>query len=321
MGVPANTVQTTNMVGVRESLLDELSIITPAIAVFYHDLGQGKKPGAKKHEFLTDVIRASADNAQLEGADPTIQASTQPSRLYNFCQIQDESYSVSSTSGAVKIAGRSSERDLQRRKHMEGLSKDINRAFLKSTLVQGDDAATAYKMKGALNWILTNLNMAGDAVLNADGTVTGGTPRLLTAGLIKQTMQNMYTTGSVDKNKTVKGYCNAVQQAQFDNVATAGGNKQRFVEGSKVDDYVDVYVTAFGKVVTELDVEMPVDVLALMNMTYWRKATLETIGETKLATSSALNEKYHITVNHTLEAKNEASSGRITNLDTNVQYT
>ena len=315
--VPANTVQAVAMVGVRESLLDELSIISPTNGVFFNALGSGKKPSSTKHEFLTDTIRASADNAVVEGNDPTINASTQPSRLFNYCQIQEESYAVTSTSGAVKAAGRSTERDLQRRKHMEGLVKDMNRAFLKGTIVQ-PQAGTAGAMKGALNWIITNLDKASDATLNANGTVTGGTPRPLTAALLKNTLQNMFTTGATDKGKTLSGYCNAIQQSAFDSVASAGSNKTRFVEGSKVDDYVDVYVTAFGKIVTELDTEMPTDVFAIMNMQYWKKATLEAVGEVKLATSSALNEKYHITVNHTLEARNEASSGRITNLDTNL---
>jgi hypothetical protein len=238
--------------------------------------------------------------------------------LFNYCQIQEESYAVTSTSGAVKTAGRSTERDLQRRKHMEGLTRDMDRTFLKSVIQLGDGATVPYKMKGIINWIVTNLSAASDATLNADGTVTGGTARLLTSSILKAAMQNMFTTGSTDKNKTIKGLCNAIQQSAFDNVASQGGNKQRFIKGSEVDDYVDVYVTAFGKIVTELDVEMPTDIMLLLNMSYWKKATLEPIGEVKLATSSALNEKYHITVDHTLEAKNESSSARITNLDINI---
>lgn len=318
MSVPSGTVVTNAMVGIRESLLDELSIISPEIGVTYNMLGAGKKPGNVKHEFLTDTIRASAANAVVEGNDPTINASTQPSRLFNYCQTQEESYAVTSAANAVNAAGRASERELQRKKHLQGLMKDINRAFLRETIVEGNGSSTAYKMKGILNWIVTNLNKADDATLNADGTVTGGTPRALTGAIIKATLQNMFTTGATDKNKTLKGLCNAIQQTIFDGIASQGGNRTRFVEGSKVDDYVDVYVTAFGKVVTELDVEMPTDVFAILNLSYWKKATLEPIGETKLATSSALNEKFHITVNHTLEAKNEASSGRITDLDTTV---
>ena len=319
--VPSGVVQTVNMVGVRESLLDELSIISPTIGVTYNALGSGKKPKNRKHEFLTDTIRAgSSTNAVLEGSDPTINSSTQPSLIFNYTQIQEESYAVSSTSGKVATAGRSTEHDLQRSVHMKGLMKDINLTYLVSTLALGDDVTVPYKMQGIIPSILTNLNMASDATLNANGTVTGGTPRPLTAGLIKLTMQNMYTTGATDKDKTMTGLTNAIQQAAFDNVASAGGSKVRFIDGAKVDDYVDVYTTAFGKVVTKLDVAMPTTTFLILNMSYWKKATLEAIGEVKLGTSSALNEKYHITVNHTLEFKNESSSGRIETLDTNVDY-
>jgi hypothetical protein len=313
MAAPTGTVVTTAMVGVRESLLDEISIIAPAQAVFYNAIGAGKKPLQQKHEFLTDTIRASADNAVIEGEDPTINASTQPTRIFNYCQIQQESYAVSSTANAVKAAGRTTEREMQRKKHLDGLAKDMNRAALKGLLV-APTASVAGKMKGALNWTITNLSKGALATLNADGTVTGGTPRALTTVLLKGSLQNMFTTGATDKTKTLKAFMNATQQTNFDAVAYAGGNQQRFIEGSKVDDYVDVYVTAFGKVTTELDVEMPVDQIFICNIAFWKKAILEGVGETKLATTSGLNEKYHITTNWTLEAKNEAASARLVDL-------
>lgn len=314
MSVPANTVQAVGMVGVRESLKDEISILSPAIAKTFNALKESGKPKAVKHEFLTDTIRASADNAAIEGDDPTIAASTQPTRLFNNCQIQQESYSVSSTANAVDAAGRSSEKEQQGMKHKKALLKDIERAFLRGVLVTGD-AATAFKMKGLLNWLVSNLNKASDATLTADGTVTGGTARPLEAALVKAVMQNIYSSGGGGESKVLTALCGVYQQSMFDTFA-AGTNLRRAIQNGTVDDKVDIYVTAFGKVKTDINTEMPNDVFAIVDMDYFKKATLEEIGEKQLAVSSALNEKYHITVNHTLESKNEAASGRITNLTT-----
>lgn len=314
MSVPTNTVQTVAMVGIRESLKDDISILSPAIAKFYNALGEGQKPKAVKHEFETDTIRASADNAAVEGDDPTIAASTQPVRLFNNCQIQEESYSVTSTANAVVSAGKTSEKDYQGMKKKKALLKDVERAYLRGVLVTGS-ASVAFKMKGALNWLVSNLDMAADATLNADGTVTGGTARPLEAALVKSVMQDVYSSGGGGGNKVLTGLCNVYQQSMFDAFAS-GTNLRRAIENGTVDDKVDIYVTAFGKVKTDINTEMPTDQFAIVDMDYFKKSTLEEMGEVKLATSSALNEKYHITVNHTLESKNETASGRITNLTT-----
>lgn len=312
MGVPDNTVQAVGMTGVRESLVDEISILTKVEARFFDSLKDAPKPKAVKHEFMTDTIRAGADNAAVEGADPTISASTQPTKIYNNCQIQEESYSCSSTANAVTAAGRVTEKDRLKMVHLKGLTRDIEYAFLRGVRVDGS-ASVAFKMRGALNWTTTNLNKAADADLAADGTVGAGTSRDLSATLVKGVMQNIYTAGG--GGKTLTAYNNVFQQSQFDSFA-GGTNLRRAIQNGTVDDKVDVYVTAFGTVKSEVHREMPTDVFFICDPTFWKKATLESLGEVKLATSSALNEKWHITVNHTLQSVNEAASGRITNLTT-----
>lgn len=311
MAVPDNTVQTAAQVGIRESLVDEISILTRAEALFYNACKAAPKPKAVKHEFLTDTIRAGADNAAVEGDNLTAVASTQPTRVYNNCQTQTESYIVSSAANAVTTAGRNTERDMQKRKHMLGLTRDMEYAFLKGIRVDGN-ASTAYKMRGALNWCTTNLNKASDATLAATGAITGGTERPLDVTMLKSVLQNIYTAGG--GRKTLTCWLNVFQQSQFDGLLSINNNRQQ-VEKGKVDDYVDVYKTAFGSLKAEVNLEMPADVVFIADMEYWKKATLEEISE-KAVGVSILNEKYDIAVNHTLESKNESASGRITNLTT-----
>lgn len=311
MSIPTNAVQTVAMTGIRESLVDEINILTKAESLFYNACGSGKKPKAVKHEFMTDTIRAGADNGQIEGDNLTAVASTQPAKVYNNCQIQTESYSISSTANAVTAAGRSTEKEFQRRKHMLGLARDMEYAALRGVRVD-PGASTAGKMRGALNWVTTNLDMAADASLAATGVVSGGTERPLDAEILKGVLQNIYTAGG--GRKTLTAWLNVFQQSQFDKMLTINNNRQ-MIEKGKIDDYVDVYKTAFGSIKAEVNVEMPADQVMIADMAFWKKCILETMGEKEVGVS-ILNQKWDIATSWTLEACNELASGRITNLTT-----
>lgn len=311
MAVPSNAVQTVAMVGVRESLVDDVNILTRAEALFVASLGKGKKPSAQKHEFMTDVIRAGADNAAIEGDAVAAVASTQPTRLYNICQIQTEAWAQSSTADAVDAAGRTTEKETQRIKHLKGLTRDREYAALRGVRVD-NGAGTAGKMRGALNWVTTNLDKASDATLNADGTITGGTERPLSATILKNVLQDIYTAGG--GRKTLTCWMNVFQQGKFDEMLTINNNRQ-MVEKGKIDDYVDVYKTAFGSLKAEVNIEMPADVVFISDPTYWKECILEPMRE-KETGLAILSTKVEAAINWTLESCNEAASGRITNLTT-----
>jgi hypothetical protein len=311
MALPDNAVQTVAMVGIRESLVDDINILTKAEALFYNACGAGKKPKAVKHEFMTDTIRAGADNGAVEGDNLTAVASTQPARIYNNCQIQTESYAISSTSNAVTAAGRTTEKETQRRKHMLGLARDMEYAVLRGVRVE-PAAGVAGKMRGALNWITSNLNKAGDAVLAADGTVAGGTARPLDATILKGVLQNIFTAGG--GRKTLTAWLNVFQQSQFDAMLTINNNRQ-MVEKGKIDDYVDIYKTAFGSIKAEVNIEMPADQVMIADMAFWKKCILEEMGEKEVGVS-ILNQKWDMATTWTLEASNELASGRATDLTT-----
>ena len=95
---------------------------------------------------------------------------------------------------------------------------------------------------------------------------------------------------------------------------TINNNRQQ-VEMGKIDDYVDLYKTAFGSIQAVVNVEMPTDEVLIADMAYWKKCVLEPMGE-KLAEQGLLYEKWDIGQTVTLEACNELSSGRISSLTT-----
>lgn len=308
MAVPANTFKTYEAVGLREDLSDIITTISPLDTLFYSGL---KEVGcsATKHEWQTDALAAAASNAQLEGDDRSATAIAATTRLYNMAQIQSKTFRISGTEEKVKKAGRVSEIDYQTAKHTKELAKDIEYAFLREIRVDGD-AATARKMRGALNWIITNLDKAADATLNADGTVTGGTPRALTEILVKNVCQNIFTEGG---NPTIV-YCGAFQKRKFSEFA-GSGNYRTMVENKKLEASVDVYVNDFFSLTIKPHRIMLTDVVFICDKNYWKKATLRPIGREELAKTGD-SRIFDITVEHTLEANAEKANGRITNLTT-----
>lgn len=311
--VPSNTMTAFDLTGKREDLVDEISIITKIDSPFYNGIGTAPCK-ATKHEFMTDIIRQPAANKAKYGSDPDIAASQQPVKLYNIVQLQEESFSIDDTSNAVATAGNSGSYEYQKALKMKALVGDMEYAFLREVRVDGT-SAVAPSMRGLLNWQITNLSKADDATLNADGTVTGGTARELTKDLIKSVLQNMYSSGGGGQGKMLTTYCGSVQKDKFDGFANTGNNR-RSIAKDEVDDKVDLYITSWGTVKAEVHRTMPTDVFTIVDLSYWKKATLVAVGSEQLAVSSRSNRKYHMTVQHTLEAKNEASSGRITNLST-----
>ena len=194
MAVPTNAVQAIAVTGVRESLVDEVNILTKAETLFFNACKAGKKPDTYKHEFLYDTIRAAADNGKIQGDKLDSSAATQPTKIYNQCQTIADSYTIASISNAVNAAGRSDEKTYQRTKFMKGLLRDTEYAFLRGVRVD-PLVGTAGKMRGALNWCTTNLSKASDATLAATGVVSGGTARDLDATLLKDVLQLIYAAG------------------------------------------------------------------------------------------------------------------------------
>lgn len=316
MGAVADNVTTTfELTGEREDILDEISIITPIDSPFYDGCGTTTVK-AMTHKFLTDEIETPGSNKAAVGADPTIEVSEQPSELSNYIQIQEKSFALSDSSEAVDTVGNSGGFAYQKALKMKALVGDMEYAFLREVAAAGDNSVpTPPSMKGALNWTVSNLDKAADGTLEADGTVTGGSARELTKDLIKSVLQNMYSAGGGGQDKMLTAYCGSVQKDKFDGFASTGNNR-RAITKDQVDDKVDLYITSWGTIKAQINRTMPADVFFIFDHAFWKKGTLIPVGLQELARSSRSSRKWHMTVQHTLEARNEKSAGRITNLST-----
>lgn len=312
MTVAAGTFKTYESIGNREDLSDVITNISPVDTLFYSQLSEDGAKSITK-EWQTDSLSAAGANAQLEGDTTTTDSASPTVRLNNTMQIQKKQLSVSGTQESVSksggAAGRPSELGYQTAKKGKELAKDVEYAFLREVQVTGD-ASTARKMKGALNWTTTNLDKADDATLNADGTVTGGTARPLTELLVQNTRQNIFTAGGDPKVI----YCGPFQKRQF-SAFVGTSNYRRPVEEKKLVNTVDVYVDDYGMLQIKPHRNMPTDVVFIPDMSYWKKATLRPIKREELAKAGDAT-IYHLIGEHTLVAKAENASGRITTLTT-----
>lgn len=310
MAVPSNTYLTTAAVGIREDLHNMLYVISPTDTMFSSKIGK-KGADSTKVEWLTDSLRAAAQNKRLRGDDRTLTAVTPGARVYNNCQVQSVSFGIDDSLKAVKSGADIVSEEYLTAKFMKDLAGDVEFAFLREARVDGT-ATVEPAMRGALFWIVTNLNKASDATLTASGAVTGGTARAFTSAIATATLQTMWAAGA---KGDYTAYCGGYQKTQVSGWATETSNYRIAVNDKKLNDTIDVYFGDFGKVTFVPHRVMPTDNVFICDHEYWKKATLRATKKKYLAINGD-STPIDITVDHTLMALNEAANGRITNLTT-----
>lgn len=309
MAVPTNTYDSYSVTGLKEDISNMVANISPTDTFFYKSLGTCQVT-QKKHQFLTDTLAAAGSNARVEGDERTAIAVTAATALYNMTQIMSKTFIISESNLAMDAYGQDggvNSEAYQTAKFSKELAQDREYAFLRGVRADGS-ASVARTMRGALNWTTTNLNKDAGATLNADGTVTGGTSRQLTKALLKDTMQDIFTSGG----SPAKILTGPFQATQISGMAHNDNYRQMVKEG-KLDDYVDVYVNEFGKYAIQIHRLMPTDVAFVYDPSMWKKGILRKVTKTYYA-KTADGKKIDLTCEETLEARQEAASGRITNL-------
>lgn len=93
--------------GLRESLDDVISNITPEDTPFRSSIRSGKRAKQTLEEWQTDTLAApDGSNARLEGNDATFTTPSATVRVGNYCQISDKTLILSDTLEAIDKAVR-----------------------------------------------------------------------------------------------------------------------------------------------------------------------------------------------------------------------
>ena len=312
MAQPTNTLDSYDVRGIREDLSDVIYDISPEETPFYTACAKAKASNTL-HEWQTDALRSSGDNAHIEGDDTIAEARSATVRLNNRTQIFKNSVVIPGTDQGLNKAGRAREMAYQVLKIAKEQKLDIEKAMFANQAKVAGDSSTARRMAGVPSWLTTNTNFqSGNS--GADPTGDGsnartddGTPTAFSQTKFDAVMQSIWVSGG----KPDSVYLSAFQM----NLALGftGNNNQRSnitAEAEKVIKHMAVYVTPWGTVEFKPTRENRARDVLIMQDDMWAVGVLRATKNEELAKTGD-NEKRQVVTELTLVCRNEKSSGGI----------
>jgi len=312
MAQPASTFSTYDAIGNREDLSELIHDISPTDTPFMTAIPHVGATGTK-HEWQKDALAAaSGTNAVIEGDDATTDAATATTRIFNYTQISDKVPRVTRTQNVVNKAGRDSEMAYQMEKRMKELKRDVETALLANKAEIAGTDTQGRQCSGAQAWIVTNQNIASDATAaNGDGTDvhTDGTARALQESFVEEVLGEAWDSGG---NPTL-GILGKNQKQKF---AAFSGNATRTHDGEtkKITNTIDIYIDPLGNEIRLVpDRFCPTDVVYFFDTELVAFSVLDDFQSNDLAKTGDSVRK-QILVEYTLEMRNEAAHGIVTDL-------
>mgnify|MGYP003630853954 FL=1 len=314
------TYATYTTVGIREDLADIIYNISPTETPFMSGVGKTKATNTL-HQWQTDALSAVAANAQAEGATITYPTINPTVKLGNYTQISSKSVQLSGTNEATVAAGRNSELAYQVAKSAKELKRDMETALLSNVAAAaGNAGAPTRKLGGVQTWISTNVS-AGVGGSGAGGGAirTDGTQRAFTESLLKDVLVDCFNSG---------GNPNMIMVNAFNKQTLSGftGGSTRFdaAEDRRLITSIDVYESDFGTMqvapnrfirgangtAAKIGQDALVLEMDMFSVSFLRDFSLQNPAQTADADQRFMVAEY------TLESRNEAASGMVTDLTT-----
>ena len=315
MAQPTNTLSSLDVRGIREDLADDIWDISPEETPFTSSMSKMKASNTYV-EWQTDALRASADNAHIEGDETVAEARTATTRVGYRCQIFKNAVVIPGTDMGLKKAGRASEMDYQIVKITKEHKLDIEKAAFANQAQVARTDSLAGRLAGVGAWIKTNTNNVGGggADPTGDGTNarTDGSQTAFGQTDFDLTMQEIWTAGG--RPQTV--YLSAFQM-QIAQGFTGHNGAQSNIDAAKnkVIKYVAVYVTPWGTIEFVPTRENRGRDVWIMQDDMWALAQLRTTRNEALAKTGD-SERRQIVTELTLVCKNEAANGGVVDCST-----
>lgn len=315
MAQPSNTFDSYDAVGIREDLSDIITNVSPEATPFYT---KTSKTTARNtlHEWMTDSLRASADNKHIEGDATTANAMTATTRLGNYTQIFKNATVVPDTDEGLNKAGRQAEIAYQTLKIAKEQKLDIERALFLNQARAAGSSTVARALAGAPSWLTTNITNTGTGGSDAtgDGTDarTDGTQTAFAQADFDSCMQSIWDNGGAPDSV----YLSSFQM----NVAlgfTGNNNQRSSVQAGdeRVVKSLAVYVTPWGSVEFIPSRENRSRDVFIMQDDMWEVATLRPTKNVELAKNGD-NTTRQVLTELTLVCKSDAANGMVVDCST-----
>jgi hypothetical protein len=315
MSVPTNTLQTYQSTNNAEDVTDIVMNISPVDTPL---LTMAKKTTAEATYTQWPIESLSAvdtANANIEGDDATVDASTTPTLVGNYTQLMDKVASVTTTQNAIKKYGVKNEMAKQMAKKGKELKRDMETTmFLNQARVIGA-AGTAQKMRGLPGWLTTNDARAGDGAQgSASAAATDGTQRAFTEALFKAVVVTCITNADDLPSVVMAGPANRANLS-----SQLSGNSTRFydIKDGTLNASISVYRSDYGPLKLVMNRFQRERDMFFLNPAFIGVRTLEPMQTVDLA-RTGLTEKKQLWTNFTLEVSNEAAHGVLADLLTAV---
>lgn len=314
MAQPANTFDSTDVVGMREDLLNNIYNVDPHETPWLSAMAK-TSASQTKHEWQTDELEPpSEDNAQIEGDDVVATAITPTVRLDNQLQIFRKEFTISGTLEATDRAGREKEHVLQNMKRSREIKTDMEKSCFANKAKVVRNSTTAGVLAGAPAWLTTNTDAGtGGSDPTGDGSDarTDGTQRAYTATLLDGVLRSVYTNSGQEPDCVYVGPYNKQVGSTF----TASRSIEQMAKEKKLTTAINVYDYDFGVVTFKPSRHVrPRDALVLRH-DMWAWAELRPLRTIDLAKTGD-SDKYAMLGEATLVCRNEKSSGGVFDLTT-----
>lgn len=324
MTVPAATYQTFQQIGRREDLTNMIFNISPTQKPFTSAIKKVKATQSK-HEWQTDALASASASASaiVEGDDATANTADPTTRLNNQLQTFRKVVAVSGRAREIETAGREDEFEYQLKKRMAELGRDLEAAYTQNNASTAGSALSAPLMASAESWISTNRTSMGQGTAQTTPGQSSGTPSTaptdstaagtLVESALKLVIRNCWDQGG-DPSLVM---CGSDVKQKISGSFTGIATRFRGVESKSQAEIIsgaDVYVSDFGPTTIVANRFMRSRTILVIDPEYWAGASLRGFRMERLAKTGD-SDRAQIVGDYTLEARNEASSGKIADVN------
>lgn len=311
------TYQSYQSIGNREDLTDVIYNISPTDTPFMTSVGKTKAT-AVYHEWQTDSLDAvNLSNAVVEGATASDATLTPSVRVGNRTQISQKTIKISGTLETINKAGRKSEKAYQLAKASSELKRDMEGILLSNQVAAAGNASTARTLGGLQTWLNSNYSGGSGGTAGSLGTTARvtGTDRAFTQTILNTVIQSTYTNGGSPTILMVTP-AQKVVASTFAGIATRFKDVPSNVQASIIAA-ADVFVSDFGTISIVPNRFIPNadndDTAFLLDPEMAAVAYLRPFQTNELAKDGD-SEKTQLLVEYSLEVRNQAAHGIISDL-------